>query len=435
MISQTKWKLPGGEFVRNVLTLMTGTTIAQAIPVLVTPILTRMYSPKDFGVAALFLSITSIFGVIANGRYELAIVLPVEDEDAINITALAILISASLSIFLLLIVIIFNNQIAVLLNSQEIRPWLFFAPLAIFLTGLFNALNYFHVRIKSFKKIAAANVYKSVVLAVVRLGLGFLKTGAAGLISGQILSNLTGNSTLALDLIKNRKLLSKINRADIKRLAKRYIDFPKFSTWSSLANTLSYNLTNIFISTVYSSSTLGFYSMGNTAIGMPSSLVGNAVGQVFFEKANEEKNRTGCAVHTFNSTFRGLLLIALPTFVILYFIVEDLFAFVFGEEWRVAGQYAKIMLPLFFIRFVTAPISTINSVFEKQKISLIWQISLLAVTFAVFLTAYIIKLNAIKFLYLFSYASFLLYLILYFIMRNISKGEKQKIRSSLFEIK
>lgn len=424
MINQTKWKLPGGEFTRNVLTLLTGTTIAQAIPVLIAPVLTRLYSPKDFGLAALFFSVTSILGVIANGRYELAIVLPVEDEDAINITALAILIALSLSILLLFIVIVFNHQIVVLLKCQEIAPWLYFAPLVVFLTGLFNALNYFHVRIKSFKKIATANVYRSIVSATVQLGLGFLKAGATGLISGQIMSSITGNSTLGYTLIKNKKLLSKINRTDIKRLAKRYIDFPKFSTWSSLANTLSYNLTNIFISTVYSASTLGLYSMGNTAIGMPSSLVGNAVGQVFFEKANEERNRTGCAVHTFNSTFRGLMLIAVPTFVVLYFIVEDLFAFVFGEEWRVAGQYAKIMLPLFFARFVTAPISTTNIVFEKQKIGLIWQTSLLLTTLVVFLFSYRMNFDIVKFLHLFSYASFLLYFIMYLIILKISKGNK-----------
>lgn len=294
----------------------------------------------------------------------------------------------------------------------------------MFLTGLFNALNYFHVRIKSFKKIATANVYRSIVSATVQLGLGFLKAGATGLISGQIMSSITGNSTLGYELLKNKKLLSKINKTDIKRLAKRYIDFPKFSTWSALANTLSYNLTNIFISTVFSASTLGLYSMGNTAIGMPSSLVGNAVGQVFFEKANEERNKTGRAVHTFNSTFRGLLLIAVPTFVILYFVVEDLFAFVFGEQWRLAGQYAKIMLPLFFIRFVTSPISNTNNIFEKQKIALTWQLSLLVATLIVFYISKTVQLNIINFLYLFSSVSFMLYLTLYFIMRTVSKGEK-----------
>ena len=82
----TKLK-PKSEFTRNVLTLMTGTTIAQAIPIAISPILTRLYTPKDFGVLALFVAITSIFGSIANGRYELAIMLPKKDEDAINIFA------------------------------------------------------------------------------------------------------------------------------------------------------------------------------------------------------------------------------------------------------------------------------------------------------------------------------------------------------------
>ena len=83
----TKLK-PKSEFTRNVLTLMTGTTIAQAIPIAISPILTRLYTPKDFGVLALFVAITSIFGSIANGRYELAIMLPKKDEDAVNILAL-----------------------------------------------------------------------------------------------------------------------------------------------------------------------------------------------------------------------------------------------------------------------------------------------------------------------------------------------------------
>lgn len=424
MINETKWKLPGGEFTRNVLTLLTGTTIAQAIPVLIAPVLTRLYSPKDFGLAALFFSITSILGVIANGRYELAIVLPVEDEDAINLTALAILIAVNLSIILLLIIIIFNRQIAVLLKSQEIAPWLYFAPLVIFLTGLFNALNYFHVRIKSFKKIATANVYRSIASSMVQLGLGFLKAGATGLISGQILSSIAGNTTLGYALIKNKILISRINWTDIKRMAKRYIDFPKFSSWSILANTLAYNLTNIFISTVYSASTLGFFSLGNTAIGMPSSLLGNSVGQVFFEKANEERNKTGRAIHTFNSTFKGLLVVAIPTFIVLFFVVDDLFGFIFGEQWRLAGQYAKIMLPLFFIRFVTAPISNINNIFEKQKIALTWQLSLLVATLVVFYISKMANLNITNFLYLFSSVSFMLYLILYFIMHAVSRGEK-----------
>ena len=87
---------------------MTGTTIAQAIPIAISPILTRIYSPEDFGILALFMAIVMIFGSISNGRYELAIMLPKKDQDAINIFALGLIITLSISILLLIIVILFN---------------------------------------------------------------------------------------------------------------------------------------------------------------------------------------------------------------------------------------------------------------------------------------------------------------------------------------
>ena len=90
MINKLK---PKSEFSRNVLTLMTGTTIAQAIPIAISPILTRIYTPEDFGILALFVAISTIFGSIANGRYELAIMLPKKDEDAINIFALGFIVN------------------------------------------------------------------------------------------------------------------------------------------------------------------------------------------------------------------------------------------------------------------------------------------------------------------------------------------------------
>jgi len=81
----TKFK-PKSEFSRNVLTPMTGTTITQAIPIAISPILTRIYTPEDFGVLALFVAITAIFGGIANGRYELATMLPKKDKYGIGKT-------------------------------------------------------------------------------------------------------------------------------------------------------------------------------------------------------------------------------------------------------------------------------------------------------------------------------------------------------------
>jgi len=372
----TKLK-PKSEFSRNVLTLMTGTTIAQAIPIAISPILTRIYTPEDFGVFALFLAITAIFGSIANGRYEMAIMLPRKDSDAINIFALGFIITSAISLFLLILVIVFNDYFTKLLNNDEISMWLYFVPIAVFFTGVWNILNYFNNRKKQYKDIAKATIIKSIVTAIVQLSVGFIKQGATGLVSGQILSQLFANTKLLSNIIRDKVLLSKISKVKVIALAKRYKDFPKYSMWAILANTLSQNLTNILISSFYSVSTLGFYSLVQRVLGMPTSLIGSSIGQVFFQHATKEKQQTGKAINTFNSTVKKLIIIGLPSFGILFFIVEDLFAFVFGEEWRIAGVYAQIVIPLFFIRFVVATVSNINNIFELQKLSLTWQLILL----------------------------------------------------------
>ena len=377
---------PKSEFNRNILTLMTGSTIANAIPVAISPILTRIYSPEDFGLLALFLAVTTIFGTIVNGRYELAIMLPKKDEDAINIVALGFIIMSLITLILFVIVIIFNEKIVHLLSNKDIGTWLYIVPLSIFLIGLFNLLNYFNNRKKHYKDIAKANIIKSITMVTFQIVVGYLREGAAGLISGQIASQMTANMKLLTNIIKNKLLLSKISKKKILQVAKRYKEFPKFSIAGALANKATGNLTNILISIFYNVSTLGFYSLVQRVLGVPSVLIGNSIGQVFFEEASKEKQLTGKAVKVFKSTVKKLFIIGAPSFGILFFIVEDLFAFVFGEEWRVAGGYARIMIPVFFIGFIVSTVSIVDSIFEKLFFYLCLQIGyLVSMTIALYL--------------------------------------------------
>ena len=419
----TKFK-PKSDFTRNVLTLMTGTTIAQAIPVAISPILTRIYTPEDFGVFALFIAITAIFGSIANGRYELAIMLPKKDEDAINIFALGFIITSVISFVLLVLVVAFNDYFTKLLNNNEISVWLYFVPIAVFFTGLWNILNYFNNRRKHYKDLAKATIIKSIITAIVQLSVGFVKNGATGLISGQILSQFFANTKLLSNIVKDKVLLSKISKVKTIALAKRYKDFPKYSMWAILANTLSQNLTNILISSFYSVTTLGFYSLVQRVLGMPSSLIGRSIGQVFFQEATKEKQQTGKAIKTFNATVKKLVIIGVPSFGILFFIVEDLFAFVFGEEWRIAGTYAQIVVPLFFIRFIVATVSNINNIFELQKLALSWQLVLLLLSVGCLYVSNIYFENFENFLILFTSIISLHYLILFIILVRVSKKGK-----------
>jgi len=413
MINKLK---PKSEFSKNVLTLMTGTTIAQVIPIAISPILTRLYTPEDFGVLALFVAITSIFGSIANGRYELAIMLPKKDEDAINIFALGFIIVSVLSLFLLFVVIIFHDYILDLLNNKEISPWLYFVPVSVFFMGLFNILNYFNNRKKQYKDLAKATIIKSIVTAIVQFSLGFFKAGVTGLISGQLASSFFANMKLLKNILDDKKLVLKINKLKMLALAKRYKDFPKFTLWAGLLNTSSTHLTNILISSLFSIKTLGFYSLSQRLLAMPSSLIGGSIGQVLFQQATEEKHKTGYIDKSFKSVLKKLVLISLPSFFILFFIVEDLFAFVFGEEWRIAGYYAKILIPLFAISFIVSPLTILNQVNLKNKLGMQWQIGLLSLYMIILYISDIVDLSFVKTLYsiviiISSYYLFFLYLI------------------------
>lgn len=405
---------PKSEFSRNVLTLMTGATIAQAIPIAITPILTRLYTPEDFGLLALFIAITAILGSIANARYELAIILPEKDEDAINIAALGLLIAICFSLVLFIPAIVLNGQITSLLGNEEISFWLYFVPFVVLMMGLYNVLNYLNNRKKLYKDIALSNVYKATAASSVQLAVGAGKFGATGLITGQIISQIVANYRLA----KNTKVNFRLKDVDKKKifvLADRYKDFPKFTLWATLANSLSQHLTSILISIVYGLTIIGHYSLVQRALGMPASLIGSSISKVFFQAATEEKKITGKSIKSFKKVVIKLFFIGLTAFGFLYFIIEDLFVFFFGEKWYDAGRYARVLLPFFFISFIASAVSPINIVFERQKMGLFINLLLLISSLAIVFLSYLNGLDFEVFLKVFTivmsveYFGFLMY--------------------------
>ena len=395
---------PKSEFATSIATLLTGTAVAQAIPIAATPILTRLYTPEDFGILALFMAITTLLGSIANGRYELAIMLPAEDDDAINVAALCVLIASIFSVLLLAIVILFNEQLAELMGNKEVAFWLYFVPITVWGTGFFNALNYLNTRSKNYKDIATTRVFKSIILVSINLVYGVFKSGAAGLIWGQIASQLFAN----LKLLKNglnRFNLGAISVIRIKQVAIKFIGFLKYNMWAVLANNLSSNLLNILISGFYSVATLGHFSIAQKLLGIPSTVIGSAISQVYFKGAVDEKNKIGKASLIFKRTTLILFALSCSAFIPLYFLLPELFAWVLGEKWRIAGEYSKILLPFYFVRFISSSVSISVSVFQKNKLSLVINILILMLSMLVFFVSTHYGLGFEKFL---SYYSFLM---------------------------
>jgi len=413
------------EYTKNIITLLSGNTIAQALPIAVSPILTRLYTPDDFGVIGLFGSITLLLGSIASAQYNAAISLPKKDEDAYVVASISLLISLIFSSLLLLIIIIFHDQIIDLLGSKELSIWLYLIPFVVFLIALFNVLTYLHIRDKKFKSLSVSNVYKSLSASFLQILIGILKNGVFGLVIGQIISIIIAD----LYLLKNFQV-RKFNFFTIKHIAiaKRYKEFPIYY----LPNNLLYNLTNtlitILISSFFGIAALGFYNMANRVLGLPSALLGNAISQVYLQKASEDRHNNDDIAPIFKETLLKLIIISLPIFILFYFYLEDVFILVFGKEWAIAGHYAEILTPLFFIRFLRGSLNTTIIVLEKQKIGLIINVMLILTTLSVFLFVYMFNIEIEQFMCLLSLILFLLNVSIIYIYYILIIKEK-KIKS------
>ena len=347
---------------------MTGTIVAQAIPIAIAPILTRLYAPEDFGVFALFMSIVSVIGVVATARYELAVILPKEDEDAINIIALSLIISFIISLLTLLIVFFFNEPISKLLNNKGISRWLYFMPLAIFLTGIYQVFNYWSSRKKKFVQNAVSRVSVSSSIAIGNLGMGYSLMGSAGLIFSGILSQFVGVLILGWEFVINLGSYKKqISKKKVIENMIKYRNFAKINSPHALVDSLQDNGIIFLITYYFTSTIVGFYSFAFRILKAPVGLIGSSFYQVFYQKAsiaiNENQNLRILVV----KILKKLFLFGLPFFLILFITAPWVFSIVFGEKWRVAGEIAQIMTPWMFFNFIISPLSCLPILLNKQK--------------------------------------------------------------------
>jgi O-antigen/teichoic acid export membrane protein len=362
------------DFKKNVLTLMAGTTIAQAIPIAISPILTRLYTPEEFGLFALFLAIVSIFGVVATMRYEMAIVQPEKREDAVNLVLLSAIISTAISLALFICIFVFNTEIKNSLGNSDIGTVLYWAPLSVLLIGLYKSLNYWHVRTKHFDMIAKSKVGKGASMASTQVGLGAMAI-TGGLILGYVVSFFVAVLMLLRSIIADRGFsITLSGKSRLLKNAKKYKRMPKYSALGALSNTISSQMPILVISRFYEMSVAGFFGLTIRVLSVPMSLVSEAVGQVLLQKLSEMHHTEPAKKKPLViKIFFTLTLIMVPFTVLIFVFGADIFAFVFGEQWREAGAMASIFVFSIAIRFAVSPLSMVLTLEHNVRLGVIWQ--------------------------------------------------------------
>jgi lipopolysaccharide exporter len=364
------------KFISNVITLFSATLLGQILGILVSPVLSRLYSPADFGVFQLFFSIVSLIAVIACFSYHGAINLPKKDEDAATIVVLClclIIVTASISAAILSI---FSETIENVLNTPGLSAYIFLVPLAVIASSVAYVLGSWLSRKKQFETIAQANLSSSVTGKTASIGFGLLSPSPFGLIFGPII-----NATIIVVSLRKIKaditLFQGVTSEKICELAIRYKKFPQFSTGSSLTSVAGTQCIPFMLAVSFSPVVVGFYAMTYIIISLPLKLMGNSLYSVFYQKSSAEKNRTGSIANVVKSVHTRLISIGIFICLILMIIGPELFAFILGAQWFTSGVYAQILAPWFFVVFISTPIGSIFNVFEKQGADLGFNVVLL----------------------------------------------------------
>lgn len=376
MIEKLKNILSQSEFSKNVLTLMTGTGIAQVLPVLASLVLARLYSPEDFGVFALFTSIYTILGTVSCFRYEVAIVLPKEDNKSKALVIISIIILISVFLFLLTGYFLFSESILLRVSEYAKEPnrWFFLIFPAIFLYSLYQILNFWLNRNKKYKAMAYSRMIQSGVIAVFSILFGLLQFSFLGLIAGSIIGLLTSSSYLLYQTIKQQDSFSKsFNKVYLKSVAFEYIDFPKYATLSTLFNSFATIGLPILITFFFGVEISGLYFFAMKLVRLPLNIMFSSFSQVYREKAAYlfSTDKKQLLVFT-KSLQKKIILLMVPSLLIASILAPYVFSFIFGSEWYQAGIYVRYFSIFILLSSIYSPISSIGDVLMEQKAVLVF---------------------------------------------------------------
>lgn len=370
---------PRGSFKANVLTLMTGTALAQAVTVVVSPVLTRLFAPAAFGALGVYLSLLAIAGAVVTLRFEQALMLPQDNEKAAALFWDALLAVGAISGFSLLGCVLFFTRLRSLLKMGEWSAVIFLLPLSLAFFGTYATLNSWSTRQKKFGRSSVSQVVRSLAAAAVQVFFGILKAGPVGLIGGAAAGD--GLAVLALGRQVKRDDWSVLKRScawdKMKSAARLYREFPLFSSPQNLLNAISQNMPLLLLAKFFGPAVAGFYVLGVRGIQIPMNFFLTSLRQVFFQKASELYNQGGDTYALFKKTTLSLLaLVALPALAIVLF-GPALFAFALGREWSVAGEYARWLVLWLMLMFANVPAVLFAQIYRKQKAVLLQDICLL----------------------------------------------------------
>jgi O-antigen/teichoic acid export membrane protein len=369
------------KFIKNVTLVASGTAMAQAITIAFSPIITRLYGPDAFGLLGVFVSLLGMLSPVAAFAYPIAIVLPRYDSQAKSIVRLSLGLAIVFSLIIWFLLMFDGKRLLALLDSEAILPYAALLPFAIFFSVCEQVAGQWVIRKKLYAIKARIAVIQTTLNNLLLTGAGFLLPTGAILIVISTAGHVIHALLLWLGICRSSSEtglnVNKVQESSLKQIALEYYDFPAYRAPQVFLNAISQNLPTLMLASFFGPAAAGFYSLGRRVLALPSNIIGQAVGDVFYPHITEAAHRGQNLTRLILKATLALAAVAVIPFSVVIAFGPQLFSVVFGSDWLIAGEYARwLALWLFFV-FVNNPTNKALPLLGAQKFHLLYSVNTL----------------------------------------------------------
>jgi len=361
------------EYVYNFKKLITASILSQIIIILSSPFITRLYSPETFGTWALFISFVSILSSLVVAGYQNTIIISRDPKETDQLLISCFVLVFLFSLLIFSIMTIGEEYLKKTFKAEKIYFWWHFIIFIVIIHGLTTVLQSYFNRYKEYKILAIIQIYRSIIYLIVVISLGYLKLSFSGLFFAELIASLS----IFFYLIYRIDLKKIFLKIDIQTLLvlKKYKKFPLFHLTGSFINIVT-SLMPIFFLTKYFSETIaGYYVLAFKSIFAPFGFISSAISTLNMKKVSDLLYTKGNAIKYFlKISIILFFIIIIPGFILIMF-GPEIFIFIFGKNWEIAGEFASIVMPAAIVMFIVSPISSVLTAAKKLNLYFIWSLS------------------------------------------------------------
>lgn len=420
-------KILNNKLFRNIALMSSATVAAQMINVVIQPILTRIVPAETLGVFTFLVSMANIAIPVASLKLDLLITSEADDNRAQYITDVCIVVTTIISLIFLLVI---SGGYLMRANIFcQYGPIIFTVPLMVFTNGVRFLFISYNNRYRQYKIIGLIGILRELTRGGIQILSGLLTLGALGQVVGYALAPISGLKKQTKEYVlkfKNRQTLDYVTFKDIIIKGKKQI---LYLVPAQFLNSFSSSLVILFISMLYSTEQLGYYSAGIRLLEVPMIFITANVSKVFYKQISEDVNLQNTVLPKFVKISFALLLISTLAFGTLYFIAPQFSRIVFGNGYEVAGEYIKCLCLMYLVRMVATSFTGLFTIFGKQQIELGLNIFLIVAASVVYVISKKIDLPIISFMWLISISYSIMYLTLWLGYFNLCRTHDLKIKN------